>query len=319
MPSQALIDAMLGGQKPDTVSEEDSYRDMFARDPALAGQMRLFGGEPSRPELGGSARVLLSMLPVSGNIIAAQDAWDSAKDVGAATNEKDRRLALASTILNTVGALSPLPFGRMAGRAAEGAASRTNIFAGPMAKTADHEALAKAQEMAATGGHPQDIWRDTGWLQGPDGKWRFEIDDSGAKVSFGEGLGVSGGPLQHSAVAEAYPGLSEMRTSVNPGESPGDYVAFYDRARNGQPAELRARGRDPDDRRLPSRSNAIHELQHAVDDQEGLLSPAPYKNFQEAYQSLPERMAREAQYRMDMLPAARRSDFPKRLFPVRDD
>jgi hypothetical protein len=66
---------------------------------------------------------------------------------------------------------------------------------------------------------------------------------------------------------------------------------------------------------LPSRSVAIHELQHAVDDQEGILARyGPYKDFTEAYQSLPERMAREAQYRMEMQAAERRANFPDRLF-----
>ena len=55
-------------------------------------------------------------------------------------------------------------------------------FAGINALTADKEALAKAKAMIARGDFPDDVWQETGWGQGADGKWRFEIDDSKAKL-----------------------------------------------------------------------------------------------------------------------------------------
>lgn len=51
-------------------------------------------------------------------------------------------------------------------------------YAGRNARTADHEALQKAQQMLEDGSTMEDIRRETGWHQGFDGKWRFEIDDS---------------------------------------------------------------------------------------------------------------------------------------------
>lgn len=54
------------------------------------------------------------------------------------------------------------------------------IFGGRSAKTANQEMLAKAEQMAAEGAPREEIWRATGWFQGPDKKWRFEIDDSKA-------------------------------------------------------------------------------------------------------------------------------------------
>jgi len=56
-------------------------------------------------------------------------------------------------------------------------------FAGVNAKTADKAALARAQNMEAEGASRDDIWDATGWFKGVDGKWRFEIDDSGAKAT----------------------------------------------------------------------------------------------------------------------------------------
>jgi hypothetical protein len=52
------------------------------------------------------------------------------------------------------------------------------IFGGKLAKTADLDALAKAEKMAANDASRDDIWKETGWFQGADGQWRFEIDDS---------------------------------------------------------------------------------------------------------------------------------------------
>jgi len=56
------------------------------------------------------------------------------------------------------------------------------VFAGINALTADKEALAKAQQMIAQGVDPAQVWKETGWGKGVDGKWRFEIDDSKAKL-----------------------------------------------------------------------------------------------------------------------------------------
>jgi hypothetical protein len=55
------------------------------------------------------------------------------------------------------------------------------IFAGIGAKTANKAALAQAEKMLAAGDDPARVWAQTGWGRGPDGKMRFEIDDSKAE------------------------------------------------------------------------------------------------------------------------------------------
>lgn len=65
-------------------------------------------------------------------------------------------------------------------KGAQGANQLT--FGGINAKTADKAALAKAQSLEAQGVDRDTIWRETGWGKGVDGKWRFEIDDSGARL-----------------------------------------------------------------------------------------------------------------------------------------
>lgn len=53
------------------------------------------------------------------------------------------------------------------------------LYAGENAKTADLDALTRAAQMEADGTDARTIRRETGWFRGMDGKWRFEIDDSG--------------------------------------------------------------------------------------------------------------------------------------------
>jgi hypothetical protein len=51
-------------------------------------------------------------------------------------------------------------------------------FAGATAKTANIQLLEEAKTRIATNEDKESVRKDTGWFQGVDGKWRFEIDDS---------------------------------------------------------------------------------------------------------------------------------------------
>ena len=68
---------------------------------------------------------------------------------------------------------------RTTGPPAEGRYS----FGGENAQRADLEALDRAQDMERRGVAMENIFRETGWYTGADGKWRFEIDDSGMEYS----------------------------------------------------------------------------------------------------------------------------------------
>ena len=56
-------------------------------------------------------------------------------------------------------------------------------FGGAEANAADLDALDRAKEMERQGVAMETIFRETGWYTGADGKWRFEIDDSGMEYS----------------------------------------------------------------------------------------------------------------------------------------
>lgn len=55
-------------------------------------------------------------------------------------------------------------------------------FGGVEAKFADFKKLAEAYKLEQQDYSPRLIWSRTGWYRGGDGRWRFEINDSGAKL-----------------------------------------------------------------------------------------------------------------------------------------
>lgn len=63
-------------------------------------------------------------------------------------------------------------------------------FAGENANNADLDALARAKEMRSAGVADETIRQQTGWHTGMDGKWRWEIDDSGMEYSGRGDLGL---------------------------------------------------------------------------------------------------------------------------------
>lgn len=99
--------------------------------------------------------------------------------------------------------------------------TKLGTFGGSLAKTADHQALAKAQALEVAGASRDDIWDATGWFKGVDGKWRFEIDDSGAKLA-GYDKGPLRAALDHPELYRAYPDLGRVQTQI--GGRGGAYI-----------------------------------------------------------------------------------------------
>jgi len=179
-------------------------------------------------------------------------------------------------------------------------------FAGERAQTADLDALSRAKEMMEQGRTRDDIWKDTGWFQGVDGKWRWEIDDSQARIdedltygdaTIGETLSrmrrVLGDArtveiLNHPELSDAYPWIDAVKvremaslTSAGVYSRPNDQVAI-----RGSLA--------PDE----SLSIMLHELQHAIQYREGFAEGGSPRRFS------PEEIAAERQRIMANEPAA---------------
>lgn len=132
------------------------------------------------------------------------------------------------------------------------------MFAGRGAKTADHAKLAEAERLASQGAPREQIWNDTGWFQGVDGKWRFEIDDSASVYNPTRGSTRVRHSLSHPDLADAYPDLPGMKLSFSERPSNGAFYQAQDRIGLGSSPH-------PDDHRV-----LLHELQHAIQNKEGM-------------------------------------------------
>lgn len=147
---------------------------------------------------------------------------------------------------------------------------------GVLAKTADLPMLDLAKQAAAKGLPAGKVLDATGWHMGPDGKWRFEFDDSGAKLAHNpnmlERLNKQGRPfvlddlsntLSHNALYGAYPDAAGVQVQHNLGGIPsgGAYNPASDRITLEGSALGHATGE--------AKSTLLHETQHAIQEREG--------------------------------------------------
>lgn len=223
------------------------------------------------------------------------------------------------------------------------------MFLGPAARTADHVALTTAQKMAGQGAAREAIWKETGWFQGVDGKWRFEIPDNfmrtkpasewswGNREGFKQGekaIGPAGEFISHSELQNAYPnglldfGSAETRLtgSIVPEiTSNGGFMNEY--GHSGLRLGL-------DENGLPHRQTALHELQHAIQEREGFASGGNPAQFADHYAGQPnarelafadyqrlagEVEARNVEKRMNMTAEERRATPPWQTQDVPDE
>lgn len=292
---------------------------------ALKFRMELENRKVASPEQASANRrktlsEVLGMLPIVGNAMSAYDAYGSAGEAKQAFQSGDNKrgaLAAALTGLSTAGALAVPGAGKLARSITKEAPRTLNIFAGPTAKTADSSALSKAQEMAKAGASRDDIWRDTGWFQGVDGKWRFEIDDSmSADISpMGIGLnsfsGRADSMLYHPGYYSAYP------------DAKGMSVQYLSHVQDGVPLGKYYSGKGfyaagPKDSR---HSVALHELQHDAQGREGFAPGGSYQVLgPDIYGRLAgEVEARNVQARRKMSQSERRATAPWLTQDVPDD
>ncbi len=112
-------------------------------------------------------------------------------------------------------------------------------FGGERARNADKTALATAKQLDADGKSSEEIRQKTGWHKGYDGKWRFEIDDSMAKLVENPPLKLQGNNddgyyrtaklgdvLEHSKLFEAYPQLKNVTVIIQETEPGVEGISF---------------------------------------------------------------------------------------------
>lgn len=313
--------------------EGDPFAGMSPMD-ALKLRQELAAKYPVSPQQASQNRATtlkdaLSVTPVIGQAMSAYDAGQGAGQAYDAFSQGDIKkgaLATALTALSGVGAVTGLPWGKAAGDVASEAGRTLNIFAGPTAKTADHAALAKAQELAGAGANRDDVWNQTGWFTGPDGKWRFEIDDSGAQLAGvtaldkpslfgrrGEPTSATFSGLDHRALDEAYGQSPMIYGKYGPGiTESGSHIPSADP--NFAPY-LEVQGPTSQD----ARSIALHERQHDIQGREGFANGGQLTGPEDYRRLAGEVEARNVQSRMNMTAAERRAKAPWLTQDVPDD
>ena len=84
-----------------------------------------------------------------------------------------------------------------------------NSFAGEKALNANANKLSKAKAMLEKGEDEVKIWQSTGWYKDKDSAWKFEIDDSPAKIK-NQNADKLGDLLEHKELFKAYPELKDI-------------------------------------------------------------------------------------------------------------
>lgn len=138
-------------------------------------------------------------------------------------------------------------------------------FGGVSANRADLGELRRAQEMERRGVAADTILKETGWFTGADGKWRFEIDDSGMEYHerrTEEGA-VPGQTLAdyitHDELFKNYPQLRKV----------GLEFAEMERGVNGQYDPETNTITLSNELRSAPEATLVHEVQHAIQRAEG--------------------------------------------------
>jgi hypothetical protein len=152
--------------------------------------------------------------------------------------------------------------------------------AGINAATADNGQHQEAERMEKAGETREAIWRKTGWWKGPDGKWRFEIDDSKMRMKIASAseiadrsqandpqktyadMGVSDGVqlsevIDHPDLFKAYPELKGVVVYPTRNANAGQYS-------NG----VKSIGWSTRIFGSAAKSTLVHEIQHYIQNAE---------------------------------------------------
>lgn len=148
------------------------------------------------------------------------------------------------------------------------------MYLGGGAKTMNLQRYRQAQVLKAAGSTDEEIRQQTGWFQGVDGQWRFEIDDSQMKfLAPFEGWDMLSAPgeyytwalgdvLHHPELFAAYPELEDIVVSRMQAGGPRG-------RRNRRTNEIQLA---EDQTAHQALRTLVHELQHVVQGVEGFAA-----------------------------------------------
>ena len=216
--------------------------------------------------------------------------------------------------------------------------SKSHIFIGPKAKIWNPNSNQIAKEMEKDGLSPQEIWSETGNWKAPDGNWKQEITDKYAEFrtnfdasiaskanEYKGGLeGELGGMYRNPELYSAYPELlpnTRLTVTKLPDWLPESAnTAQYQRTYGGK-NKVETRNKTEQG----ALDSTTHELQHAVQNQEGwqsggtetMFKDLPNMSAFEQYRRMAsEAEARAAASRRTLTPEQRRALFPEESYDV---
>ena len=153
----------------------------------------------------------------------------------------------------------------------QGLGGLQHSYAGANANGANLESLREAQAMQEAGADMESIRKATGWHEGMDGKWRFEINDSRMQLRTDAAdipnYTTLGELVDAPELFEAYPDMADLSVTFHTLEDGqnGGYSRKFDSI------EL---SRDLKNRPEALLNSLIHEVQHAIQSREGFASGA---------------------------------------------
>lgn len=141
-----------------------------------------------------------------------------------------------------------------------------NQMAGINARNINAQQLQRAKAMLAQGKNMDAIFKETGWLQGADGKWRFEIPDNLDKISW-KGIGTNASLWQvydNERLYDAYPWLASVSVKLV------DLAEGHNGRVTGGVYRLIEINKNISDKEKSSA--LVHEIQHMIQEKEGFAS-----------------------------------------------
>ncbi|PSV00602.1 LPD23 domain-containing protein [Photobacterium kishitanii] len=146
-------------------------------------------------------------------------------------------------------------------------------FAGTKSESANTETLLKAKRLKTLNVTPSEIFSRTGWFVDADNKWKFEIDDSNASLTYAwkdkllSGGSTLGDVLLHSSLYDNYPEIKDICIKPLVGdnkfdEDGGSYRGMFNQIENIIYV-------DPDLDNQGVVSVICHESNHAIQKIEG--------------------------------------------------
>lgn len=161
-------------------------------------------------------------------------------------------------------ALHSSPAGGFGTDAGGGGGAFAAMFAGAKSKTANKALLRKAKSAVKGGADTETVRQDTGWAQGPDGEWKYEISDHNAEVQIDPKTGNPG--LYHPDLKRAYPDILkglQIKWFHGPQANKGRFDV--------DTGEMWLNANLPPDEWT---SVALHEIQHPIQQREGFSGGA---------------------------------------------